>query len=77
VETGLRTKMQPHTAAMVIPADVADAGDHDERLTCCARAEPNRTVTGDLVNQVRLASLKSCSSELVEFAYQSPAAMGH
>jgi hypothetical protein len=33
VETGLHTKMQPRIAAMIIPADVADASDHDERLT--------------------------------------------
>jgi hypothetical protein len=51
VETGLHTKMQPHIAAIIMPADIANAGDHDERLICLARAEQNRTVTAALVNR--------------------------
>jgi hypothetical protein len=51
VETGLHAKMQLCIAAAVIPADVADASDHDECLTCYARAEPNRTIAVDLVNR--------------------------
>jgi hypothetical protein len=47
VETGLHTKMQPRIAAMIIPADVADASDHDERLTAMLarnRIAPSRPI---------------------------------
>jgi len=43
--------MQRRVAAMVIPADVAYGSDRDERLTCYARAEPNRTSRDTLVNR--------------------------
>jgi hypothetical protein len=47
VETGLHAKMQPRIAAMVDPAEIADASHHhDERPTCYARAQPNRTSCG-------------------------------
>jgi len=39
--------MQPRIAAMIIPADVADACDHDERLTAMLarnRIAPSRPI---------------------------------